>query len=119
MSFSTSLNFSDGVSSVNHTHKKNLSELEQVCFDTRNIRDIPSLISENIYRTLNLPLQQNSYELLSISFVIAIRNTYSGRIFGSSLDQYITFPASEGSILIDNITFQPLISEQNNIINFA
>ena len=119
MSFSTSVCFSDGNSSVNYTHKKILSDLEVICFDTRNISEIPPLISENVFKTLNLPLRQSSYDFLSISFVVTIRNTYSGRIFGTSLDPYITFPLSENSVLIENVPFHPLISEQNNTINFA
>ena len=118
MSFSTSLSFSDGSSSMNFSHRRDLSDLEVICFDTRNVQEVPSLISENIFRTLNLPLRQNNYDILSISFVITVRNTQSGRIFGTSLDPYITFSPSEGSFLIDNVPFHPLISEQNNTINF-
>ena len=119
MSFSTSVSFSDGNSSMSYSHRKNISDLEVICFDSRNIPEVPSLISENIFKTLNLPLWQNSYDLLSISFVVTVRNTYSGRIFGTSLDPYITFPHSENSVLIENVPFHPLISEQNNTINFV
>ena len=119
MSFSTSVSFSDGNSSMSYSHQKNLSDLEEICFDSRNIPEVPSLISENIFKTLNLPLRQNSYDLLSISFVVTVRKTYSGRIFGTSLDPYITLPHSENSVLIENVPFHPLISEQNNTINFG
>ena len=118
MSFLASVSFSDVNSSMSYTHKRDLSDLEIICFDTRHIPEIPSLISDNIFKTLNLPLRQNSYDLLSINFVVTVRNTYSGRIFGTSLDPYITFPHSENSVLIENIPFHPLISEQNNTINF-
>ena len=119
MSFSTSVAFSDGVHSLNYTHRKDLSEIEVVCFDTRNIPEIPSLLSDSIFRTLNLPLRCNSYDLISVSFIVSVRNTITGRIFGTSLDPYITFPISDESILVDNISFHPLIPDQINHINFA
>ena len=119
MSFSTSVAFSDGVNSLNYTHKRNLSEIEVICFDTRDIPEMPTLISDNIFRTLNLPLRPNNYDLISISFILSVRNTVTGRIFGTSLDPYITFPRSDGNILIDNVFFHPLIPDQENTISFA
>ena len=119
MSFSTSVIFSDGNGSMSYTHRKELSELEVICFDTRSVPEIPSLVSDNIYRTLNLPLRPHNYELLSISFVVSVRNTISGRIFGTSLDPYLSFPRSEEAIMIDNIAFFPLISEERNTISFT
>ena len=104
---------------MNYSHKKKLSDLEVICFDNRNISEIPVLISENIFKTLNLPLRQNNYDLLSISFVVSVTNIYSGRIFDTSLDPFITFPASQDSVMLDNVPFHPLISEQNNVINFV
>ena len=118
MSFSTSVCFCDGTSSMNYTHRKSLSELEVICFDTRNMPEIPSLVSENIFKTLSLPLRPNNFDLLSISFLLTVRNTCSGRIFGASFDPYITFPRSEDSLILDNVAFHPLISDQNTTINF-
>ena len=119
MSFSTSVAFSDGVNYLNYSHKKALSEVEVICFDTRNVPEIPSLISENIFRTLNLPLRVNNYELLSISFIVSVRDIVNGRIFGTSLDPYISFPQSPDSILVENLAFHPLVPDQQNQINFA
>ena len=72
MSFSTSVCFCDGTSSMNYTHRKSLSELEVICFDTRNMPEIPSLVSENIFKTLSLPLRPNNFDLLSILLPILV-----------------------------------------------
>ena len=96
-----------------------MSEIEVVCFDTRNIPEIPTMISENLFKTLNLPLRCNNYELVTISFIVSARNLSTGKVFGTSLDPCITFPRTNESVMLDSIAFHPLVLDDQNFVNFT
>ena len=119
MSFTTSISFSDNINSLSYSKKKPLSEIEVVCFDTRNIPEIPTMISENLFKTLNLPLRCNNYELVAISFIVSARNLSTGKVFGTSLDPCITFPRTNESVMLDSTAFHPLVLDDQNFVNFT
>ena len=119
MSFTTSISFSDNINSLSYSKKKPLSEIEVVCFDTRNIPEIPTMISENLFKTLNLTLRCNNYELVAISFIVSAKNLSTGKVFGISLNPCINIPRTNESVMLDSIAFHPLVLDDQNFVNFT
>ena len=118
MALDVSLSFSDGVNSNKFSHRRPLSDVEVVCLDTRDLPDVPPMLSGSIYKILNLPLRRYVYELLTVSFVVSVQNTVTGEVYGTSFDPHITFPPSQGSVLLDNFLFHPINPDGQNMVSF-
>ena len=119
MSLITSISFSDEINSLKYSSKKTLTEIEAICLDNRTIPEMPSLLSENIFQTINLPLRCHNYELVAISFVVSARNLVTGQVFATSLDPCIALPRANDSIMLDNIAFHPVNPDSHNNLNFT
>ena len=119
MALDVSLSFSDGINSHKYSHRRSLSDVEVICLDAKDLPDIPPMLTGSIYKVLNLPLRRYVYDLLTISFVVSVQNTATGEIYGTSFDPYITFPPSQGSVLLDDFLFHPINPDGQNMMSFV
>ena len=101
MSIISSLSISDGICTQSYSHKKSLTEMEYACIDCKGLADLPSPITENTFKILNLPLRANNLEFTTISFIVFLSNTVTNQIYGMSLDPHVTLPRSPNSITLE------------------
>ena len=118
MAFTTSLSVFDGVMKQKSSYQRNLSEIEILTLDSKHVNGLAAQLSENNYKTINLPLRSNNFEITSISYVVYLRNSITGNIFAHSLDQQIQLPRSPNPIMVENMLLHPLPCTGDIVANF-
>ena len=119
MTFTTSLSVFDGISTQKFSFNRILSEIEILTLDLKHVNNLPTYLSENNYKTVNLPLRSNNFDIASISYVIYLRNTVTGNIYAHSLDHNLNLPRSPEPVLIENMLLHPVSFNRDIVANFV
>ena len=118
MSFTTSLCLYDGAMTQKVSFNSQLSEMEILCLDTKNLRELTTMIGQNALKVLNFPFNSNNFELSSMSCIIYLRNTNTGDIYGTCHDPHQSLPNIAGSIMVNNMILHPVNIEHEVVASF-
>ena len=118
MPFTTSLSIFDGVMTQKISFNSQLSEIELICLDTKNLRELAAMMGENALKIMNFPFNANNFELSSVSCIIYLRSTTTGDMDGACYDPHLSLPNPSDSLVVNNMVLHPMNTGREVVANF-